>query len=598
MSSDKRNIIHLLPDNVASQIAAGEVVQRPSSVVKELVENSIDAGATNIQIILKDSGRTLIQVIDNGKGMSAEDAIVAFKRHATSKIKQADDLFNLSTMGFRGEALYSIAAVAEVEMKTRQEDDELGTRVVFSGGELQSQEPVACDKGCNISVRYLFFNVPARRKFLKSNDTELRNVITCIEQIAAYYNDISFSLSNNGKQLYQLSAENRIHRIVSLLGKKLGSQLLPVEADTSLVKFSGYVGNIEAAHKRAGRQFFFVNGRFIQHPYFNRAVSMAYEKILPSDYRPAYFIFFEVDPAKIDVNIHPAKTEVKFEDEQSIFPIITAAVREALNKANIMPGMDFDGADINLFPPINDLPDFTPEPSIQFDPGYDPFKSVSNFGFEHRNDTRGWDKLFDQHSLEEPAPASYTPAQDVESNDRFLLDDRFMVVKAPDGLNIANLYRATFQVAYEQYLYAIENGAPMENSLLFPEVLEFSPKEDIAFSQIKPTLERMGFKFEPFGKHAYQICSVPVSAEKFETASLIVDFVNSDDFERILAQPHEKIAEKLARSAAQAVNSYNMYTANELLDKLSRCKSPVFTNYGKAIWIKIGIDEISRFFTR
>lgn len=598
MSSEKRNVVHILPDNVASRIAAGEVVQRPSSVVKELVENSIDAGADSIHIILKDSGRTLIQVIDNGVGMSAEDAVMSFQRHATSKIKVADDLFNLSTMGFRGEALYSIAAVAEVELKTRREDDELGSRIVFSGGELESQEYVGCEKGCNIAVRHLFFNIPARRKFLKSNETELRNVINCFEQIATYYNNISFSLSNNGNEIYRLEPESRLHRILSLFGKKLGNQMLPLEADTTLVKISGYTGNVDAAQKRGSCQYFFVNGRYIQHPYFNRAVSSAYEKILPDDMRPAYFIFFDVDPSKIDVNIHPSKTEVKFENEQAIFPIITACVREALNKANIMPGIDFEGADSSLIPQFRNDRIFAPEPTISVDPGFDPFKSFDIPSYGHRKSvTDGWEQLFGKNEANESPAPSYIPCNETEDCS-FVLSGKYLVSKNGNCLQIANLYRARFQVLFEKYSNAMEHDTAAGISILFPELLELTAKEDSAFSRIKDSLQKIGFKFENFGKQAYQICSVPVSAENTNFASLIRDIINDSDFASIADNPGDKLAEKMARGAAAACDDYNTATAKELIAELLKCKSPAFTHYGKAIWLKIDDNELGRLFAK
>lgn len=598
MSSEKRNVVHILPDNVASRIAAGEVVQRPSSVVKELVENSIDAGADHIHIILKDSGRTLIQVIDNGVGMSAEDAVLSFQRHATSKIKVADDLFNLSTMGFRGEALYSIAAVAEVELKTRREEDELGSRVIFSGGELESQEYTGCEKGCNISVRHLFFNIPARRKFLKSNETELRNVINCFEQIATYYNNISFSLSNNGNEIYRLEPESRLHRILSLFGKKIGNQMLPIEADTTLVRISGYTGNIDAAQKRGSCQYFFVNGRYIQHPYFNRAVSSAYEKILPDDMRPAYFIFFDVDPSKIDVNIHPSKTEVKFENEQAIFPIITACIREALNKANIMPGIDFEGADSNLIPQFKNGQIFAKEPTISVDPCFDPFKSFDIPSYGHdRPASYGWEKLFGKNEANESPASSYITRDETEDCN-FVISGKYLVSKNGNYLQITNLYRARFQVLFEKYSNAMEDETVTGTSILFPELLELSAKEDLAFAQMRNSLEKIGFKFEDFGKHAYQICSVPVSTENTNYASIIKDLINDNDFVSIAEKQGYKLAEKMAREAAAACDAYNTETAKKLIAELRKCKSPAFTHYGKAIWLNIDDNEISRLFSR
>ena len=321
------NIIHILPEVVSNQIAAGEVVQRPSSVVKELVENSIDAGATKIDIYIKEAGRTSIRIIDNGKGMSADDAVMAFQPHATSKIADVNDLFSLSTMGFRGEALASISAVAFVEVRTRREEDTLGTRVEYTAADLVCQECIQCPKGTDITVRDIFYNVPARRKFLKPNDTEFRHIVSVFEQITLAHPQIAFTLVHNDKTVFNLPKENRLQRICSLFGLKWNQKLLPISIETTLGKISGYIGTPEAALKRNCPQFFFVNNRYIQHPYFHKAISMSYDKLLMPDVKPAYFIFFEMDADKIDVNIHPTKTEVKFEDEKSIFPILSATVK-------------------------------------------------------------------------------------------------------------------------------------------------------------------------------------------------------------------------------------------------------------------------------
>ena len=369
------DIIHLLPDSVANQIAAGEVIQRPASVIKELVENALDAGATDVQIIVKDAGRTLIQVIDNGKGMSATDARLAFERHATSKIRSADDLFALQTMGFRGEALASIAAVAQVELKTRRAEDEVGTHIAISGSTFEHQSVISCPIGSIFSVKNIFFNVPARRKFLKSNNVEWNNILTEFERIALVNPDVAFKVIHNDNTVINLAASSVRQRIVSLMGKVLNTQLIPVEVETSLIRISGFVGNPDAAKKRGAAQFFFVNDRYMRHPYFNKAVIHCYEQLLPAGEMPPYFLYFSVDPSTIDVNIHPTKTEIKFENEQPIWQIIMAAVKEALGKHNAVPSIDFDTLDAPDIPIFVSQSTSTPQPpKINFNADYNPFK--------------------------------------------------------------------------------------------------------------------------------------------------------------------------------------------------------------------------------
>ena len=367
------DIIQLLPDSVANQIAAGEVIQRPASVIKELVENAVDAKASLIQVILKDAGRTLIQVIDNGKGMSATDARLAFERHATSKIRVADDLFSLHTMGFRGEALASIAAIAQVELRTKRKEEEMGTLITLAASTVESQECVSCPTGSNFCVKNIFYNVPARRKFLKSNQVELSNIINEFERIALINPEVSFILKHNDNELFNLQPGNFRQRIVSIYGKGMNQQLLPLEIETSLIKISGYIGKPEAARKRNALQYFFVNGRYMRHPYFHKAVMQSYEQLIPVGEMPNYFINFTVEPSQIDVNIHPTKTEIKFENEQAIWQIISATVKEALGKFSAVPSIDFDMADAPEIPIFQKNNPVAP-PKSNFNPSYNPFK--------------------------------------------------------------------------------------------------------------------------------------------------------------------------------------------------------------------------------
>ena len=370
------DIIHLLPDSVANQIAAGEVIQRPASVIKELVENAIDADAQNIHVLVTDAGKTCIQIIDDGKGMSETDARLSFERHATSKIREAADLFALRTMGFRGEALASIAAVAQVELKTRLESEELGTKLVIAGSKVESQEAVSCSKGSNFSVKNLFFNVPARRKFLKANSTELSNILAEFERIALVHPEVAFSLYSNDSELFNLPVSPLRQRILAIFGKKLNQQLLNIEVNTTMVKISGYIAKPETARKKGAHQYFFVNGRYMRHPYFHKAVMEAYEQLIPVGEQVSYFIYFEVDPANIDVNIHPTKTEIKFENEQAIWQILSASVKESLGKFSAIPSIDFDTEDMPDIPAFEqNLPPAPPK--IHYNSDFNPFKVSS-----------------------------------------------------------------------------------------------------------------------------------------------------------------------------------------------------------------------------
>ena len=372
------DVIKLLPDSVANQIAAGEVIQRPASVIKELVENAIDAQATHVQIILKDAGRTLIQIIDDGVGMSETDARLAFERHSTSKIRQAEDLFSLHTMGFRGEALASIAAISQVELRTRRRDAQLGTRLVINASQCESQEPDMCPVGSNFMIKNLFFNVPARRKFLKSNQVELSNIVKEFEKLALVNNEVEFTLTHNGNMMYKLSKGTFCQRIATLMGSSLDQQLLPIHVDTSLVKVQGYVGKPENARKRNALQYMFVNGRYMRHPYFHKAVISAYEQLIPEGEQPNYFLLFSVDPQAIDVNIHPTKTEIKFENEQAIWQILSAAVRDGIGKFCEVPSIDFDTQGQPDIPVIDQVGDNYSAPRVNYNPDYNPFKQQSS----------------------------------------------------------------------------------------------------------------------------------------------------------------------------------------------------------------------------
>ncbi|UCH15046.1 MAG: DNA mismatch repair endonuclease MutL, partial [Bacteroidales bacterium] len=488
------DIIQLLPDSVANQIAAGEVIQRPASVVKELVENSIDAGSTSIKVYTKDGGRNLIQVIDNGYGMSDADAGLAFERHSTSKIRKADDLFEIRTMGFRGEALASIAAVANVTLKTKQIDSETGTLIEISGSQVVTQEQLVCPDGLNIIVKNLFFNVPARRKFLKSNSTELKHIINEFQKIGIAHPDIEMSLSHNESEIYNLPKSTVKQRIIHIFGKSINQNLTTISTDTSLVRLKGFIGKPEYAKKTYGEQFFFINNRYMRHPYFHRAVMNAYEKILQPDSIPSYFIFMAADPGTIDINIHPTKTEIKFEDEQAIFQIIKAAVKEALGKFSITPSIDFNNNGVIEIPSLKKDTEIN-IPEVPINPDYNPFETSKDYksyskgkDYVSEKESRlkeNWDKLYDGFASDKDHPDSFRmddiPEQKtLESSDLlstsniFQLKGRYILTSVKSGLMIIDQKRAHERILFEKYIKSLANNTPMAQKTLFPETIELN----------------------------------------------------------------------------------------------------------------------------
>lgn len=608
---DSNNIIHVLQDSVANKIAAGEVVQRPASVVKELVENSIDAGSDKIIIRLKDAGRTLIQVIDNGKGMSPTDAVTAFDRHATSKIQTAEDLFSLHTMGFRGEALSSIAAVSHIEMDTRRKEDDLGCRVLFTGGAIDGQEFANCSFGTNIMVRDLFFNIPARRKFLKSNETEFRNILNCFQQIALVYPNIAFELYNNDVVVFELPIENRRQRIVSLFGKKINQQLLCINVETLLVNISGFVGLPEFSQKRNANQYFFVNGRYIQHPYFNKAVSIAYEKILPHDQKASYFIYFDVDPSKIDVNIHPTKTEVKFEDESSIFPIITAVIKEALGKANVIPSINFDQDDAPSIPILNSDIEHVAPPKISYNPQYNPFANTnSESSYSSKKNIDSWDKLYEINHLDHKIETKIETSDDDDrqysldykenANTKFSgfqLFGKYLIQSDVNGIKITNHQRAHIRILYENFVSAMTKNHSASQKLLFPEILELSTIENSMFSEIREDLCSIGFIIEDFGKNAYQIIGVPSQMEDCNPIQLIHDTITAaNESPNALAEDlHKTIALDMAKHiSTRKGNTISTEDASYIMNSLKQCSDQVYTPDGKRISYVLTEQEINK----
>ncbi|MBR6030996.1 MAG: DNA mismatch repair endonuclease MutL [Bacteroidaceae bacterium] len=595
------DIIHLLPDSVANQIAAGEVVQRPASVIKELMENAVDAGASTIDVLVQDAGRTSIQVIDDGKGMSETDARMAFERHATSKIAKAEDLFKLRTMGFRGEALASIAAVAQVKLTTRTAEQDVGVQLYLEGSHVISQEVCSCPVGANFEVSNLFFNVPARRKFLKSNQTELNNIIQDFERIALVNPSVTFTLSSNGNRLMQLPAGSPMQRIVGIFGKRLGEQLLPVQVETSLVQVSGFVGKPEAARKKGASQYLFVNGRFMRHPRFHYAVMEAFNHLIPEGDQVPYFIFFQVEPANIDVNIHPTKTEIKFENEQEIWSIIVAAVRDALGKFNAVPTIDFDVED------RPDIPAFQAggltgikAPRVQYDTSFNPFSSHS----ETRKPMRQWEKLFEGAGGKEqgtpcpspPAPSLFSEENEI-STQHFQYKGQYILTAVQSGLMMVDQRRAHIRILYERYMKQMQEHSAAAQGLLFPELLELPPSDAALLTGILDDVRSLGFDITPLGGSSFSIVGTPSGQNNpVAVVQQMVESVKQQDGGHADAL-HHRLALVLARSNAIEVGEVLTPVQMEtLIGDLFQCEIQNLSPDGKTILTILQQEQIDKMF--
>lgn len=611
------DIIQLLPDSVANQIAAGEVIQRPASVVKELVENSIDAGATQIKINIKDAGRTLIQITDNGSGMTDTDARMAFERHATSKIRTANDIFAIRTMGFRGEAMASIAAIAEVELRTREHDQELGTFIHISGSEIITQEPVSCDRGTNIQVKNLFFNVPARRKFLKSNPAELKHIITEFQRVALANPEISFSLHHNGNAIYELNGANSKVRIVSIFGKNISQNLIPIETETSLAKISGYIGQPKHARKTFGEQFFFVNKRFMKHPFFHKAIMQAYERILPPDSIPSYFISFEVAPSDIDVNIHPTKTEIKFENESAIWQILHASVREALGKFNIVPSIDFDQAgSIDIPMPPHSIDDVH-TPDIKVNQAYNPFETPASAksysggagtfksSERERTNQENWQSLYRGMESDQQFPAETSEVQGVHfreeeqqtTKNAVQFKNKYILTPVKSGLMIIDQHRAHERILYERLMQVLENQEVASQQQLFPETFELNASDAVLLTSILPDLRALGFDIREFGGNSFIINGTPGVLSAGSPIEIIESLL--EEYKNSPVNLQEKARETVAVSLAQASaipygQTLKPNEINELIDNLFACQTPNFTPKGKKILSIMPLDDFEK----
>ena len=619
------DVIRLLPDSVANQIAAGEVIQRPASVIKELVENAVDAGAKHIDVQVVDAGKTSIQVIDDGKGMSETDARLAFERHATSKIREASDLFALHTMGFRGEALASIAAVAQVELRTCLKGEELGTSLCISGSKVESQETISCPQGCNFNVKNLFFNVPARRKFLKSNQTELNNILTEFERIALVNPEISFSLHHNGTEMLNLPAIQLKQRIMGVFGKKINQELLPLEVDTTMVKVSGFVGRPDSSRKKGARQFFFVNGRYMRHPYFHKAVMDAYERLIPTGEQVSYFIYFDIDPSHIDVNIHPTKTEIKFENEQAIWQILTAVIKETLGKFNAVPSIDFDAEGMPDIPAFESSPySAVQAPKLDYDPNYNPFNTSSgSSGSYSRQKVDGWEELYGGYEPSMPAAIYPDETAFVEeglvetemapnlyastevqtapetSSLHYQYKGRYILTSVKSGLMIIDQQRAHVRVLYDRYLSQIENRKGTSQGMLFPDIVQFPVSEIPVLESIMEDLSYLGFELTDLGGGSYAINGIPSGIEGLDPVDLVQNMVHNaiEKGCRIKSEVQGMLALSLAKAASivpgQVLSNEEM---SQLVDELLTSTSPNYTPEGKTVLTMMGDDELEKLF--
>jgi len=606
------DVIQLLPDSVANQIAAGEVIQRPASVVKELVENSLDAGAGEILIHIKDAGKTLIQVTDNGCGLSPTDARMAFERHATSKIREAGDLYAIRTMGFRGEALASIAAIADVEIRTRRDEDETGTYLHLSATRVISQEPAACNRGASLMVKNLFFNVPARRKFLKSDSYELKNILVELQRVAAPNPEVTFRLYHNNNLLLDLPAGPLKKRLSGLFGKNISQSLIPVAIDTTLASVSGFTGLPKFARKTMGEQFFFVNRRYMRHPWFHKAVMQAYEKLLPADSFPSYFLFLEVDPTAIDINVHPTKTEIKFENENAIWQIIHAVVRESLGKNSVMPSIDFDqegSIDIPLAPKPGTR---VPEPAVFLTPGYNPFADREGASASQLPD---WELLYreGEDQRRERLPCNQDPDSggqrqifpggEAFSPGRKILQvkQKYLVLPVKSGMMFIDRKRAQERIFFERFLEQMRTEQVASQQLLYPHTFELNPVDAGLLRETLPELQALGFDIGEFGRSSYVITGVPSLLVTGSPVDIVEKLL--EDFKNAPLSGRERLREQIAGllARATALNAGDQLLPGEpdqLVDQLFACSAPNYTPDGRPVLVILSAEEIDKYFSR
>lgn len=606
------SVISLLPENVANQIAAGEVVQRPASVVKELLENAIDAGATQIKLIVKDAGKSLIQVIDNGKGMSPFDARLCFERHATSKIKTADDLFNIYTKGFRGEALASIAAVAQVELRTRQAGEQVGQLIHIDGGTFTEQSECQCAEGSSFSVKNLFFNIPARRNFLKEDSTELRHIIDEFERVALPHPSIHFILYSNNNELFNLPAASTMQRIMGLFGQTNNQKLVPVEQATDVVKISGYVGKPEAAKKKRGSQYFFVNNRFIKSAYLNHAVYEAFRELIPHDSHPAWYLFLEVNPKSIDINIHPTKTEIKFIDEKTIYALLHSTVKRALGKANAGPGLDFESEMSFDTTPLNKA---VVQPSITVDTSYNPFKTGGSSGAPRENpreesNRQHWETLYegfktgDHPDLEESSELLSAERQQLQaetvSYKTFQVFGRYIITSFNESLVAIDQQRAHERILYEHFLTAREQSISTQQSL-FPTHIELGTNDFVLVQSLMSEFRLLGFDMELFGKNNIVVNGTPAELGEFNVQQMVESVLENYKLNTLdkKLDVHDNICRALSKSTSIKYNKdLDEKEMQLIINHLLACENPLYSPAGKPVMMEISRSDLDKFFKK
>jgi DNA mismatch repair protein MutL len=606
------DIIKLLPDSIANQIAAGEVIQRPASVVKELLENSVDAGAKHIQLIVKDSGKTLIQVVDDGKGMTETDARMSLERHATSKIRSAEDLFHLSTMGFRGEALASIAAVAQFDIKTRAIGTDIGTHLVVEASTVKEQEICATPVGTTMAIKNLFFNLPARRKFLKSDPVELRHIIDEFERVALVNEHVEFKLYHNDQELFFLPIGTKRQRIINVLGKSYNEKLVPVDESTDIVNISGFVGKPESARKGRGEQFLFVNNRFFKSGYYHSAIQNAFEGLIPSGFHPSYFIYLEVDPESIDVNIHPTKTEIKFEQEKAIYAFLRSAVKRSLGQYHVAPSLDFDlETAFDVIPLRKDQE--VKMPTIEVDPEYNPFESTERKPRQSNSDwasgqrfqkpmTQNWESLYENlntmatpdeqnHKLELSGSDDQTKVRQIGL--------RYILVQSEDGIFMLHQYRAHARILLEDFETSLSDNPQGSQQELFPSTLDLSPQDAALMTSVMPTLDKIGFQIELFGQHSFIIRGIPSACIELNIEDTLLGFIN--DLKENKPADDAQMRDRIVRSMAQqtAIKSGRTLKAQEMLAmfrNLMRCKQPQYDLNGKPTFVLLNSGTLDKLF--
>jgi len=609
------DIINLLPDSVANQIAAGEVIQRPASAVKELLENAIDSGADDIKLVVKDAGKALIQVIDNGCGMSETDARMCFERHATSKIKEANDLFAIQTLGFRGEAMASIAAIARVELKTQRVEDEIGTQILIEGSSVVSQEPVAGNNGTSISIKNLFYNIPARRKFLKSNNTELRHIIEEFHRVALVHPEIKFSFFNDNRQLFILQSTNIKQRIVALYGNTYNNKLVPVEQDSDIILISGFIGKPEFARKTRGEQYFFTNGRFIKHPYLNHAVDAAFKELIPNDAHPSYFIYFKIDPKEIDINIHPTKTEINFQNNQVIYAMLSSAIKQALGKFSITPSLDFDTQHSFEISQPSSNTNFQ-APTVKVNPDYNPFETQQapkqiggSFHTGSFRRTENWEELYKTDEIKLVAGADIHPQQSIDvenesfaednSENAILLQKRYIITRVRSGLMMIHRQRAMERILYEEFLQSFDSGKGSSQQMLFPETIQFTATDAEILKNLMPDLKILGFDIDYFGSNSYIINGTPSILNNTEVKDVLDNMIENVKKNQDAA----KIDKKVNLAKSMAVNMAFRHNAElgpeeikSLINRLFSTKAPDISPDGKPVVRIVSMEELDQKF--